>query len=327
MVEVEVEREVKLIPEILELKNLEEICKQIETFLRNKMNELHRNGFILGLSGGLDSAVVAYLCARSVEPEKVLALYMPEKDSNPKHAKDVERVVNTLGIRLKVIDLTPILEVQGIYGLQPMKYLRLLATRKLKGFIVRKGIEVIERVTGRDLIAESRLSSSNKLIAGGNAYVHFKHRLRMVVLYLYAELENLLVVGAANRTEYLTGVFTKFGIDGVADAMPLLPFYKTQVRKIAKYLGVPKEILQKPPDPDVFPGFDDKEKLFGDEKNKKNLDLILFGLERGLSPLQIAKALGIELKEVTRIQTLVENSRHMRESPYIPNLHILRQGD
>jgi len=141
----------------------------------------------------------------------------------------------------------------------------------------------------------------------------------MTVLHYQGDLENLLVVGAANRTEWLTGVFVKFGADGVADLMPILPLFKTQVRQLARYLELPEDIVEKPADPDLFPGFSDKERMFGDEMT---LDLTLLGLEKGLSPAEIATALRIDLRDVEKTRASIRVSRHMRESPYVPELEL-----
>ena len=311
-------KEIEQITDALRLRNPEAICKQIEEFLQKKINELQRKGIVLGLSGGLDSAVAAKLCTRAVGPENVLAIHTVHKYGSLKHKKDAERIANLLGTKFKIVDLIPFLQAQKVYNKFPMNLLEWLP-RGLRGWTMKASKNLIEKVTGRDLFIESRQGTGDKFVAGGSAYVNFLRRLQMAILHYYADLENLLVVGAANRTEWLTGVFVKFGADGVADIMPILPLYKTQVKQLARYLELPEDIVEKPADPDVFPGFSDKEKLFGKEET---LDQILFALEKGLTPDEIATATKVELKEIKRIQSLIESSRHMRESPYIPDLAL-----
>ena len=87
----------------------------------------------------------------------------------------------------------------------------------------------------------------------GNAYGMSKHRIRMVVIYQFAELRKLMVIGAANRTELLTGTFSQWGIDHCADIMPVLHVYRSQLEEIAEYINVPDYIRSKPSDPDILP--------------------------------------------------------------------------
>ena len=313
-----VKPKLELTAEVLKLKDLGSICHQIEGFIREKVLDLDKDGVVLGMSGGLDSVLVAKFCKEAVGPDRVLAIYMLHKYGNPRHGEDARRMADILGIRFKVIDLMPILEAQGIYNRFPMNLLKWLPG-SLKEWTMRIGKGSIERVTGRNLFIESRRGSRDKFVAGGTAYANFIRRLQMTVLHYHADLENLLVVGAANRTEWLTGVFVKFGADGVADIMPILPLFKSQVRQLARYLELPEDIVEKPADPDLFPGFSDKEKMFGKEET---LDLILFGLERGLSSLEIAASTGIDLEGIEKTRAFMESTRHMREGAYVPDLII-----
>jgi NAD+ synthase len=133
----------------------------------------------------------------------------------------------------------------------------------------------------------------------------------MVMLYRYAEVHNLMVVGAANRTEWLTGTFSKWGVDHCADVMPLLHIYRSQLERLAEYLGVPDEIREKPADPDIMPGIHDKGALLGDFATA---DKILYGIHSGIGKNELSRIYG-EIN-VNRILTLWELSKHMRESPY-----------
>jgi NAD+ synthase len=138
-----------------------------------------------------------------------------------------------------------------------------------------------------------------------------KHRLRMILLYQEAEIRNLMVVGAANRTEWLTGTFSQWGCDQCADVMPILHLYRSQLDPLAAYLGVPDEIRAKPADPDVMPGIDDKEALLG---SFEVVDQILWGLENEVERAELVDAYG--LRDVEHIEVLVELSRPMRAAPF-----------
>ena len=133
----------------------------------------------------------------------------------------------------------------------------------------------------------------------------------MLLLYLYAELENGLVVGAANKSEYRIGYFVKHGCDEASDIMPLLNLYKTQVRELAQYLNIPARIIEKPPSPDMMPGFTDDEEVIGISYEK--MDLILMALEKGWELSDIAKTLEIKEDEVIYIQNMMQKSEHMRK--------------
>ena len=133
----------------------------------------------------------------------------------------------------------------------------------------------------------------------------------MLLLYLYAELENGLVVGAANKSEYRIGYFVKHGCDDASDIMPLLNLYKTQVRELAQYLNIPARIIEKPPSPDMMPGLTDDEEVIGISYEK--MDLILMALEKGWELSDIAKTLEIKEDKVFYIKNMMQKSEHMRK--------------
>jgi len=288
----------------------EEVTSELEEFLRRSVEELERDGVVLGLSGGLDSSVVAALCARAVGPEKVLALMLPERDSERTHYEDASEVARWLGIRAEKVDITPVLGKLGIYRLWPLGS---IVPKGLKAKLVRKAHRLYEEKVGETPFSKALLGvregDFGAVLRRANAYYRAKHRIRMVVLYLRAERENLLVVGSANRTEYRLGFFVKHGCDHAADAMPLLGLYKTQVRTLGRYLGVPERIIEKPPSPDVLPGIVDEEAL-GIPYEK--LDLVLSALEEGWDGKRTAEALGLEEGDVEKVKLMSERSEHMR---------------
>lgn len=145
---------------------------------------------------------------------------------------------------------------------------------------------------------------------------NLKVRLRMLVSYYYANRLNLLVVGTTNKSELLTGYFTKYG-DGAVDIEPLGDIYKTQVIQLARHVGIPKPILEKPPSAGLWPGQLDEEEL---GISYEILDLILYGLERNMSADEIAKALVIEKSDVKRIQERCLKNRHKRYPPPVPKM-------
>jgi NAD+ synthase len=286
----------------------EATCQQIDRLLQDKLVALKRDGILVGLSGGLDSAVVAYLAVRSVGRARVTLIDLPEKDSKPIHRQHAALVADALGIGLQVRDVTPALEVVGSYDLLPLKY---VPGRKARGWLVRLGEALVLGRRKREVLAARLQPEPHGLVAKASAYVNVKHRMRAIVLYNQAEIANLMVVGAANKTEWLTGTFVQWGCDQCADVMPILHLYRSQVEALADYLGLPEPVRSKPADPDVMPGIEDKGRLLG---SFEQADAILWGLEKGLDSAELVAYFGRE--EVERVQSLYELSAHMREIPY-----------
>ena len=295
----------------------EKVTLSLENFIREYTDKLEREGVIFGLSGGIDSAVIAALCVRALGLKKIFALIMPEKDSKKEHIQDALNFAKELNIEAKLVDITPYLKELGVYKLFPLD--KLLSLAKLKGTLVKKAYRFYERKTGKISFLESLSGFKDKeyssYLARGNAYYRSKHRLRMLLLYLYGEMQNRLVVGAANKSEYKIGFFVKHGCDDAADIMPLLNLYKTQVRELAQYLNIPARIIKKPPSPDIMPGLADDEEVIGIAYEK--MDLILLALEKGWKLSDIVKALGIEEDEFIYIKNMMQKSEHMRKI-YIP---------
>ncbi len=291
--------------------NPEELSLSLKDFIHKYTEKLEREGVILGLSGGIDSAVVAALCKKAVGEKNTLALIMPEKDSKKEHIKDALNFAKQLGIKTKLIDITPYLEKIGVYKLFPLSN---LFFKSLKEKLVRKAYSYYQKKTKITPFVSSMVGLKNKefssFLKKGNAYYRIKHRMRMLLLYFYGELENRLVIGAANKTEYKIGFFVKHGCDAAVDAMPLLNLYKTQIRKLARYLNVPSKIIEKQPSPDIIPGIDDEQVL---TIPYEKLDLILLALDEGWDTCEIAYVLKIDEKKVIEVKNLIEASEYMRK--------------
>ena len=146
-----------------------------------------------------------------------------------------------------------------------------------------------------------------------NAFGNVKARVRPVLAYAVANCSNGMVVGTSNKTEFLLGYFTKYG-DGAADILPIADLYKTQVRKLAEYLGIPKRIILKKSSPRLLPNQLAEEELGIDFETA---DRILFWLEKGLSKGEIGRKTGASEKLIDYILERVEKNRHKREMPPI----------
>uniref|UniRef100_A0A7V5XF66 NH(3)-dependent NAD(+) synthetase n=1 Tax=Thermodesulfobacterium geofontis TaxID=1295609 RepID=A0A7V5XF66_9BACT len=142
-------------------------------------------------------------------------------------------------------------------------------------------------------------------------------RSRMVILYGIANARKYLVLGTSNKTEFLVGYFTKWG-DGASDIAPLLSLYKTEVKKVAKMLGVPEKIILKKPTAGLWEGQTDEDEL-GIEYDL--LDKILYRLvELKMKKEKIAESLNIPLERVLYVEKLIEKSNHKRKLPPFPKL-------
>jgi len=154
----------------------------------------------------------------------------------------------------------------------------------------------------------SKLDGDNNI-----AVANLKARVRMTISYYYANSLGYLVAGTGNKSELLTGYFTKYG-DGGVDFLPIGDLYKTEVFELARYLGVPEKIIKKKPSSGLWVGQTDEDEL-GITYNK--LDTILKGLEMGYKPDEISKIYNVKEEEVKRVLQLIENSKHKRELPPI----------
>jgi len=291
------------------------VARAAEAFIREQVEELERDGVVLGVSGGIDSSVSATLAARALGADRVLGLLLPERDSSAHSLDDGRLLMEHLGTPHEVIDLTPSLAEIGIYRQAP---LRLLRNKRIKAELVRSTRGLYERMLGENPfmtgLRGTRGRPGQRVLDAGHAYARSKHRMRMVTLYFRAELENRLVLGSVNRTEILTGSMVKWG-DIAADANPLLPLLKTQLLQLARYLDVPQPIIDKPPTADVMPGVDDEMAL---GMGYALLDQILFGLEQGHLPEDVAVHADTDQETVHRVMEMRRRSRHMRQLPAVP---------
>jgi len=196
---------------------METLVQKLCDWIGDKVTKAKAEGVLFGLSGGLDSAVVAILC-KKVFPKNTLALVMPCHSTN-KDIEDALELVKKFNISYKVIDLSEIYD----------SFISLLETKEKK--------------------ADFKLTEIN-----------VKPRLRMTTLYYFANKLNYLVVGTGNKSEIMIGYFTKYG-DGGADILPLGNLLKSQVRKLAEYLGIPKKIIDKPPSAGLWEGQTDEEEI------------------------------------------------------------------
>jgi NAD+ synthase len=186
----------------------------LTSFLRTEITRMGFERALVGLSGGLDSALSCFLAAEALGPENVLTVRMPYKSSSPDSLADAQRVIEKTGVHSLTIEITQM--VDPLFAHFP---------------------EITDRRKGNIMARE-----------------------RMVVLYDQSEAFGGLVVGTGNKTEILLGYTTLYG-DSASAINPLGDLYKTQVRQLARAMGVPEEILQKAPSADLWVGQTDEGEL------------------------------------------------------------------
>ncbi|MGQ9780327.1 MAG: NAD(+) synthase [Bacillota bacterium] len=234
---------------------------------------------------------------------------MPERDTAPESYRHARMVAKQAGFSLEEIDLTPALASLGCYRGPVAGFARSKAVNRLAFWSM-------HRLFGTDPYLTTLEGTDNPVLNQAMAFFRLKHRLRMAVLYQRAEQEGALMAGCLNLTEYLTGFFVRHG-DSAADLAPIFPLYKSQVRRLARHLGVPECIITKPPSPDLLPGIID-EKALGISYEK--LDLILYALKEGLSEADIADRVEVSPAAVKRVKRLVELAERFRQTVPYPEL-------
>jgi NAD+ synthase len=240
-------------------------------FIRSKVRETGSQGVVVGLSGGIDSALVTKLCIEAIGPDKVINIFLPSGATPKEDVKDVEMLSERFGTELIIIDIDPVLRCYG------------------------KLIPSVER----------------KVMAG-----NLMARTRMSILYHYARMMGLLVMGTGNKSELLMGYFTKFG-DGAADFLPIGDLYKTEVWDLAKRMGVPERIIDKAPSAGLWPGQTDEGEM---GISYEDLDRVLLGIELMLSDEDIAARTGLGAKLIGSVRSKHLASVHKRKMPLIPKL-------
>jgi NAD+ synthase len=246
-------------------------------------SQLEQTGFerlVVGLSGGVDSATVAYLSARAIGPDNLLAVLMPYRSSSADSEADAMRVVAALGCRSERIEITPMVD--------PMLAL----------------------VSGDD---ESALQ-----LRRGNVMA----RQRMIVLYDRSAAFDALVVGTSNKTEALLGYGTQYG-DMASAFAPIGDLYKSQLRAVAGALGVPDEILAKPPSADLWPGQTDEGELGA---TYDDLDRILFALVDRRWSQERCVAAGLDPALVAWVAGRVARYEFKRQTPPVAKLSLRTPG-
>ena len=238
------------------------LADQLTTFVNDARRELGRRGAVVGVSGGVDSAVTLALTARALGPERVLALALPERESSSTSLSLASRWAADLGVEFVVEDLTSALEGLGCYRRRDEAVAQLIP--EYRPGVDTMAVRLIQNVRSSKMpalysvvvntpsgdVLERRMNARayRQIFAASN----YKQRLRTATLYHHAEARGACVVGTSNLDEEYLGFFVKIG-DGTWDACPIESLTKTTVRRLAEYLNVPADIIGRPTTTDTFP--------------------------------------------------------------------------
>ena len=294
--------------DILVIKDIQNVTKLLEDFLRKQTFENYKkHGIVIGISGGIDSAVVASLACNAIGKEKVLGVILPEKESNPESQKLAKMLCEKLKIKYVIEDITKILESSSVYQVRKeivqkffpdyndsCKY-RLIFTENFD----RDGLSIryLEIQDAQNQIHKIKVTLDDYLTM--TAATNIKHRTRMSKLYYHAEKNNFLVCGTTNKAEFQQGYFVKYG-DGGVDIEPLANLFKTQVYQLAEYLNIPTEIIQRKASPDTW-SFDVSDEEFFFSLTYDIIDLMLYAKEKSIPINDICSTLEFDEAKVNRI--------------------------
>jgi NAD+ synthase len=235
------------------------LADDIANWIAEKVRGAGLNGAVVGLSGGIDSAVVSGLCARALGTENVLGVIMPIHSISADAAHG-EETARAWGIEHHTIDLSNAYDAL---------------------------VDVLP--TGSDL-----------------ANANIKPRLRMITLYHHANTLGRMVVGTGNRSELMAGYYTKYG-DGGTDLLPIAGLFKWQVRELAREIGVPQAIIDKPPSAGLWQG----------QTDEQEMGITYADLDRTLAAIDTGDVSSIEEPLLAQVQRMIAVSEHKRHLPPI----------
>jgi NAD+ synthase len=280
---------------------------RIGAFIRQQVSVQKRQGVVVGLSGGVDSALAAALCVNALGKYKVLGLILPEKESNPVSAEYALSYASQLGINTVTVDITPVLESLGTYKKRDDIIREIFPeyTTQYKSkitlppdLLARDAFNFfsLQIEDGRGNVKSARLD--NRGVQNIVAATNTKQRTRMIYLYYYAERNNYLVCGTTNRSEVIQGFFVKYG-DGGVDIEPIAHLYKTQVYQLSEYLGVSREIREREPSPDTY-SFHQSDEEFFFRMPYDILDMLLYAWENRVPLDEVCQVMSLKEEQVKR---------------------------
>ena len=312
--------------DVLALDAEAEIERIAQSLRAQVLGGFRRRGAVLGLSGGIDSSVVAALCVRAFGKDKVLGLFMPERHSSDDALALGRLLADTLGIEAIVEDIAPALEGLGCYRRQD-EAIRTIVPQYGPGWkckLVLPSILEAGRLNVTRLTVQSPEGEVSTVRLTPAAYLqivaatNYKQRVRKMTEYYHADRLNYAVAGTPNRLEYDQGFFVKQG-DGAADVKPIAHLYKTQVYQLAAHLGIPEEIRRRPPTTDTFSMPQTQEEFYFALPYDR-MDLCLYALNHGIPAEEVAPLVELTPDQVSRVFKDIEAKRRATKYLHTPPL-------
>lgn len=292
---------------------------------------LHKRGAVVGLSGGIDSAVVLALAVKALSPDRVLAVLMPERDSEHESLHFARLAARRYGVEAVCEDITQVLEGFACYRRRDEAFQRVAgdydprlghkAKIVLQNNLLDSGtLNVFElrvvRPDGAETAHPLPPDAFLEVVAASN----FKQRTRMAYLYYHAERRNYAVIGTANRDEHDQGFFVKYG-DGGVDVQPVQHLYKSQIFQLAEYLDVPLEIRRRVPTTDTYTASCSQEEFFF-RLPFRTMDLLWYAQDHGIAPEEAAAVMNLTAAQVRRAYREFEAKRRSTQYLRLPPLEF-----
>lgn len=288
------------------------------------LTQFKRRGTVVGVSGGIDSSVVAALCAYALGKERVTALFMPEAESAAENLVLGRMLTESLGITAVTEDITSILEGAGCYRRRD-EAIRSVVPEYGEGYkckITLPNLLADERYAIFSVVVQSPTGETKKVRLPLNAYLgilaasNFKQRTRKMIEYYHGDRLNFAIAGTPNRLEYDLGFFVKGG-DGAADFKPIAHLYKSQVYQLAEHLGVPEEIRKRPPTTDTYSLAQSQEEFYF-SMPLEQMDLCLYGKDHDIDADEMASIVGLTVEQVKRAYGMIDSKRKVARYLHLP---------
>lgn len=319
-------------PDVLKLDYEKEVTRIIDRLRSILKQDLKRRGFVIAISGGIDSSVTAALCVRAVGKERVFTVQMPERHSASETAALSSILAQHLGTDTVLTDISGILEAVGFYEKYDAAVQSVIPEygEGWKSKIVLPDIVHQTTLSLFSIVAQSPQGNTIKQRLPLKAYLeivaatNFKQRVRKMLEYYHADRLNYAVAGTPNRLEYDQGFFVKLG-DGAADVKPIAHLYKTQVYQLAEYLGIPEAILRRSPTTDTYSLSQGQDEFFFPLPYDQ-MDLCLYAKVNDIPSEEVGIATGLTNEQVKRVFNDIEQKRSTTQYLHLHSLLIDNVG-